>query len=85
MDHDMRRWGDVVAFANGRLEASLYELVVVEVAIEEDLESSFVVYTLDCSDAWTGVRTFIQACHVTRGGQIPLADAVSEGLIAAAP
>jgi len=66
LDDRMRRWGDVLAFTDGHLEASLFELVVVEVLIEGQLESFFVVYTLDCADAWTGARTFIQACHVER-------------------
>ena len=27
--------------------------------------SYFVVYTLDCTDAWIGARTYIQGCRVT--------------------
>jgi hypothetical protein len=66
MDDAMTHWGDVVALTNGHLEASLFELVVIEVEIERDLESFFVLYTLDCTDGWTGARTFIQGCRVTR-------------------
>jgi len=66
MDDSMTHWGDVVALTNGHLEASLFELVVVEVEIEPGLDSFFVVYTLDCTDGWTGARTFIQGCRVTR-------------------
>jgi hypothetical protein len=65
MDGTMTHWGDVVAFANGHLEASLFELIVIEVDIEPDVESFFVLYTLDCTDAWIGVRTYIQGCRVT--------------------
>jgi hypothetical protein len=66
MDELVTRWGDVVAFANGHLEANLYELVVIEVEIEPDLDSFFVLYTLDCTDGWTTVKTFIQGCRIDR-------------------
>lgn len=66
MDDRMKRWGDVIAFTGGYLDASLFELVVVDVEVEEDLDFFFVVYSLDCADAWTGARTFIQACRVVR-------------------
>jgi len=64
MDPSLTHWGDVVALTKGSLEASLFELVVVEVQIEPDIDSFFVLYTLDCTDGWTGARTFIQACRV---------------------
>jgi hypothetical protein len=66
MDKSMTHWGDVVALANGHLEASLFELVVIEVEIEVDVDSFFVLYTLDCADGWTGAKTFIQGCRITR-------------------
>lgn len=66
MDEAMTHWGDVVALANGHLEASLFELVIIEVEIESDVDSFFVLYTLDCADGWTGAKTFIQGCRVTR-------------------
>jgi len=66
MDELVTRWGDVVAFANGHLEANLFELVVIDVEIEPDLDSFFVLYTLDCTDGWTTVKTFIQGCRVDR-------------------
>jgi len=71
MDEAMTHWGDVVALTDGRLEASLFEVVVIELEIEADLDSFFVVYSLDCADAWTGARTFIQGCRVTRGHADP--------------
>lgn len=67
MDGTMTHWGDVVAFAGGHLEASLFELVVIEVDIEADVESFFVVYTVDCTDGWIGARTYIQGCRVETG------------------
>jgi hypothetical protein len=66
MDEALTHWGDVVAFTNGHLEAGLFELVVIEVEIEQDLDAFFLLYTLDCTDGWTGARTFIQGCRVTR-------------------
>lgn len=66
MDERMMRWGDVVAFAGGHLSAGLFELAVIEVEIEDDLDSFFVLYSIDCADGWTGARTFIQACTVAR-------------------
>jgi hypothetical protein len=66
MDDDMRRWGDVVVLTGGRLESSLFELVVVEVMIEPDLESFFVVFSVDCTDGWIGAQTFIQGCKIAR-------------------
>ena len=65
MDDAVTHWGDVVALTNGQLEAGLFELVVIEAEIEPDLDSFFVLYTLDCTDGWTGARTFIQGCRVT--------------------
>jgi hypothetical protein len=64
MDESMTYWGDVVAFTNGRLEASLFELVLIEADIDADVESFFVLFTLDCTDAWIGARTYIQGCRV---------------------
>jgi hypothetical protein len=40
--------------------------VVIDVTIETEVGSFFVLYTLDCSDGWTGARTFIQGCRVMR-------------------
>jgi hypothetical protein len=64
MDEDMHRWGDVVVLTGGRLEASLFELVVVDVMIDHPLPSFFVVFSVDCTDGWIGAQTFIQGCRI---------------------
>lgn len=66
----MTRWGDVVVLSGGHLEASLFELAVVDVVIEPDLESFFVVLSVDCADFWTGAQTFIQGCRVNPDGGV---------------
>lgn len=66
MDDDMLRWGDVVVLSDGHLEASLFELVVVDVQIEPDLPEFFVVFSIDCTDGWIGAQTYIQGCVVSR-------------------
>lgn len=65
MDPDMRRWGDVVVLSNGHLEAGLFELVVVDVEID-DLDEFFVVFSVDCTDGWIGAQNYIQGCVVAR-------------------
>jgi hypothetical protein len=66
MDEDMLRWGDVVVLSDGHLEASLFELVIVDVKIEKDLPEFFVVFSVDCADGWIGAQNYIQGCVVSR-------------------
>ena len=61
-------WGDVVVL-EGNLEAYLYELVLVSVLVEERIEDFAVVFTVDCSDGWAGVQTYIQGCRVDRSAE----------------
>lgn len=68
MDDEMNRWGDVVVLSDCHLEASLYELVVVDVKVDGDLDAFFVVFSVDCTDGWTGAQTFIQGCVVNPDG-----------------
>jgi len=58
-------WGDVVYIA-GTLEAGLFELTVLTVECEPDVEAMFLVFTIHCSDRWLGVKTYIQACRLIR-------------------
>jgi hypothetical protein len=66
MDDQMRSWGDVVVLSNGHLEASLFELVVVDVQIDKGLSEFFVVFSIDCTDGWIGAQNYIQGCVVSR-------------------
>ena len=58
-------WGDVVYIA-GTLESGLFELSVLTVACEPDVDAVFAVFTINCSDRWLGVKTYIQGCTLVR-------------------
>jgi len=61
---DLPEWGDIL-YLSGELEAGLYEIAVLKVVFKEYVSEIFLIFTVNCSDRWLRVETYIQACRVT--------------------
>ena len=51
--------GDMV-FLVGALEGGTYEMILVEIVIEENIDKFQIRYFVDCSDSWISQQTFFQ-------------------------
>lgn len=62
-DNYMGKYGDLLFFI-GTLESGAYEMVLLKIKVEPEVERFVIGYSLDCSDGWVSRETFFQGFKV---------------------
>jgi hypothetical protein len=60
------QYGDML-FLEGSLEGGMYEMVLLKLKCDRNVEKFVVGYTLDCSDGWISKRAYFQGFKIESG------------------